>query len=168
MNIGEKIKQARNSKGLTQEELAKKTGIARVSIGNYERGDRIPPSDVLIKIANTLNVELSTLAAVENKEVFNKIGNEEVSRRLKEGENSLIEIIKSINQKEFQQPLDERLIHGVIKETMEFISFSLYKKHKINKMLDEKIKNDGYLESIKVMDDKVYKYKTYFPTEEGE
>lgn len=54
--IGENIKRYRLEKGLTQKELAEKSGITRESIGNYERGDRTPPADILNKIAVALDV----------------------------------------------------------------------------------------------------------------
>lgn len=36
--------------GLTQTELAKRTGISKVAVSNYSRGHRLPAIDVLIKI----------------------------------------------------------------------------------------------------------------------
>lgn len=61
MKIGQNIKKYRKKKGLTQKELALNSGITRESIGNYERGDRIPPSDILNKIAVALGVPVSKL-----------------------------------------------------------------------------------------------------------
>lgn len=55
MTLGEKIKETRETLMLTQSALAARTGISRVSIGNYERGNRIPNSNVLKKIANALH-----------------------------------------------------------------------------------------------------------------
>ncbi len=54
MAIGDKIKEIRENFGLTQAELAAKSSVSRVSIGNYERGTRIPNSSVLKKIADAL------------------------------------------------------------------------------------------------------------------
>lgn len=59
--IGDSIKKYRLSKNWTQKELALNSGITRESIGNYERGDRIPPSDILNKIAAALGVPVSKL-----------------------------------------------------------------------------------------------------------
>lgn len=172
MEIGKRIKELRKSKGITQKELAKKLNKSERLIQKYESGDTNPPLPMIHEIANILDIEVSTLlkelVEIEDKKDFDKSREDKFYEVLKQSESSLLDIIKSINEKDFQQPLNEMLIHGVIKETMEFISFSLYKKHKSAKILDEKIKKDGYLESIKVMDDKVYKYKNYFPLEEGE
>lgn len=59
--IGENIKRYRLEKSLTQKELAEKSGITRESIGNYERGDRTPPADILNKIALALDVTTDDL-----------------------------------------------------------------------------------------------------------
>lgn len=63
MNIGENIKTIRLQKNMTQKNLAEKANISRVSIGNYERGDRVPNIDVINKIANALNVTIGELAS---------------------------------------------------------------------------------------------------------
>ncbi len=57
MEIGEKIRSIRVSRGVTQEDLAKKTGLSRSTIVNFERGKRIPRIDDLMKIAGALGVE---------------------------------------------------------------------------------------------------------------
>ena len=49
--IGEKIKQYRKLKGLTQEELAKKAKLSTMSVRRYENGDRIATEKVLANIA---------------------------------------------------------------------------------------------------------------------
>ena len=61
MTIGERIKQARKAKGLTQEELAEKLGCTKQSIAQYEKGRRSPKIDGLIKIAESLNIPTSDL-----------------------------------------------------------------------------------------------------------
>lgn len=66
MRIGDKIKIVRENKNLTQKELAEKSGITRESIGNYERNDRIPPSDILKSIAVALDTTVSVLVDEEN------------------------------------------------------------------------------------------------------
>lgn len=61
MNIGQRIKQLRLNKNLKQSELAEKSGLSRVAIGNYERGDRNPNIETLRKIADALNISLDVL-----------------------------------------------------------------------------------------------------------
>lgn len=57
--IGKYIKDYRKERGWTQEELAQKSGMSKISIGNYERGDRCPTLDNLQKIADALEVPVN-------------------------------------------------------------------------------------------------------------
>ncbi len=61
MEIGKTIRELRKSKGYSQEELAKKCGLNRNSIYNYETGKRDINIDTLTKIADALDVNLTTL-----------------------------------------------------------------------------------------------------------
>ncbi|WP_138207762.1 helix-turn-helix domain-containing protein [Haloimpatiens lingqiaonensis] len=58
MNIGDKIRNLRNDKNLTQKELATAAGISEISIRKYENGDRKPKFETLQKIAGALNVSI--------------------------------------------------------------------------------------------------------------
>lgn len=62
MSFGERMKQIRQNKGMTQNQLAVKANISRVAIGNYERGDRQPNIDITKKIADALGVPVADLA----------------------------------------------------------------------------------------------------------
>ena len=61
MNIGERIKEIRLKKGITQKELAKMLGIATNSLSRYEIGERIPNLEMIKKIADALSVSPSVL-----------------------------------------------------------------------------------------------------------
>lgn len=65
MTIGEKIKNARNLRGLTQKELGMELGFdeksADVRIAQYESGTRTPKSELLSEIANVLDVNVNSL-----------------------------------------------------------------------------------------------------------
>lgn len=56
MSIGTKIKEIRTSRGFTQRKLAEKSGLAEITIRQYESEKREPKIDALIKIASALNV----------------------------------------------------------------------------------------------------------------
>ena len=56
MTIGEKIKEIRLNRGLKQSDLAEKSGLSRVAIGNYERNDRTPGTEQVERIAHALGV----------------------------------------------------------------------------------------------------------------
>lgn len=56
--IGEGIKALRNSRGLTQEQLAKLVDVERTSITNIEKGKQRLTLDLLDKLANALGMQL--------------------------------------------------------------------------------------------------------------
>ena len=58
MNFDQKLKDLRTEKNLTQEELAKKSGISIKSISRYELGETLPRTKKYYeKIANALDVD---------------------------------------------------------------------------------------------------------------
>lgn len=61
MGLGKNIRKARKAAGLTQEELAQAAGIAKISVGQYERGQREPRLEQLLKISKALNVSIYAL-----------------------------------------------------------------------------------------------------------
>lgn len=56
VELGKKIKEARNSKGYTQEVLAEKVGIGPIYLGEIERGLKMPSLKVFIKIVEALDI----------------------------------------------------------------------------------------------------------------
>ncbi len=54
-SMGERIKKLIKKKGISQKELAEKTGCTEAAISHYIKGDRIPRSSVLTKIAIALD-----------------------------------------------------------------------------------------------------------------
>lgn len=55
------IASARISAGLTQAQLAEKIGVAAQHVGRWERGDRKPKLDALMRIAHALGCDVSVL-----------------------------------------------------------------------------------------------------------
>lgn len=55
------IKEVRQSKGLTQVELATKAGLSAATITNYENGKRSPKLKDLEKIAKALGLDICEL-----------------------------------------------------------------------------------------------------------
>ena len=60
-SIGKRIKYLRETKGLTQEKLAEKTGLSLDYIGKIEVNINEPGLKSLIKIANALEVHIKSL-----------------------------------------------------------------------------------------------------------
>lgn len=61
MAINDRIKEARNKSGYTQEELGKLIGVAKSTVAGYERGSSEPSMDVLIKIMSVLEIDANYL-----------------------------------------------------------------------------------------------------------
>lgn len=55
------IKEIRKAVGLSQEALAKESGVARISIARYEAGERIPNIETAARIAKALNCKVDDL-----------------------------------------------------------------------------------------------------------
>ena len=72
MTVGENIKHFRKEKGYTQEELGYMVGLSGVAIMRYEKEQREPKQDILIKIAKALGVHLRDLANTSMWEEFDK------------------------------------------------------------------------------------------------
>lgn len=64
--IGKNLKYFRLSAGLSQEELAKKVGITKMAISNYENDKRDVDSKILIKLADALNTKATYLLVNDN------------------------------------------------------------------------------------------------------
>lgn len=69
MVLGERLKKARNNKGLTQIEAAKKLGVTNGALSGYERNYRDPDTNMLKQMAELYEVSLDYL--VGNKIVSN-------------------------------------------------------------------------------------------------
>lgn len=59
--LNENIKTIRQSKGLSQEELAIKLNIVRQTLSKWERGLSVPDSDMLLALSEALQTPVSTL-----------------------------------------------------------------------------------------------------------
>lgn len=64
--IGNKLKELRKSRGLTQEELGNLLGIAKSSISMYERDFRRPFYEVLIRYVDIFNTSADFILGTRN------------------------------------------------------------------------------------------------------
>jgi len=64
--IGEQVRNARISQGLTQKQLAKKVGVAEKYIQEVEAGNKILKDDILEKITKALDAPISDSLILEN------------------------------------------------------------------------------------------------------
>ena len=61
------LKELRTKSGMSQQELAEIIGITKSVISYYERSERAPSSEVLIKLAGTFQVTTDYLLGLETR-----------------------------------------------------------------------------------------------------
>ena len=61
MKFKDRLRELRTSRGLTQDDFAKATGLTRSAISMYESGKREPNFEVLEMIADFFNVDMNYL-----------------------------------------------------------------------------------------------------------
>jgi len=59
--LANRIKELRDQKGISQEELAHRAGLSRTGMGFVETGKRWPRLDTLMKVAQGLNITVDEL-----------------------------------------------------------------------------------------------------------
>lgn len=74
--MNERIKELRVTLGLTQETFAKRLGIKRNTIGNYETGNRVPSDQSIFSICREFNVNEEWLRNGTG-EMFNTLSQDE-------------------------------------------------------------------------------------------
>ena len=73
IKIGNFIKALRHEKGLTQEQLAERFGVARRTVSRWETGSNMPDLDILMEMSDFYAVDLRELLDGERKgEKMNK------------------------------------------------------------------------------------------------
>ena len=68
MNYGEALKHQRKQYGISQLELAKRTGISQQNINRWEKGTVIPNIDFCVKLADFYGISLDELVGRYFKE----------------------------------------------------------------------------------------------------
>ncbi len=63
-SVGEKIKQARNSKGMTQKQLAKKLGVAESFINEIENGRKVVNERLIDRLGNILGGDFTNMTTL--------------------------------------------------------------------------------------------------------
>jgi Zn-dependent peptidase ImmA (M78 family)/DNA-binding XRE family transcriptional regulator len=94
MAIGERLKMSRRMSGLSQRELAEKTGVSATAISKYERGIITPGSGVLLKLCDILGIKPEYLLRPDDYAVKLRAPSFRKFNMTKKEEDSIIEIIR--------------------------------------------------------------------------
>ena len=77
------LKALRKKKGITQEELAARLNVVRQTVSKWEKGLSVPDSELLIKLAEILEVPVSRLlgSKIEEEEKPKSLESDSLHRR---------------------------------------------------------------------------------------
>lgn len=64
--IADRLKELRNEKELSQDELAKQTGLSRSAISAWESGTRVPAATAVVALAKFFGVSADYLLGLED------------------------------------------------------------------------------------------------------
>ncbi|MDK0626420.1 helix-turn-helix domain-containing protein [Clostridium perfringens] len=82
-NFSKRLKQLRNEKGLTLDELKDALGTTKATLSRYENGLREPKIDFANKAANYFNVSLDYILGVSDVREINELStNESLAQKL--------------------------------------------------------------------------------------
>lgn len=87
MTLGDRLREIRESKGLTQVFVSKKLGIGNTTLSSYENNERKPDPDTLRKLADFYNVSADwLLGRTDIQEIPKHFGDKEaiILKELKE------------------------------------------------------------------------------------
>ena len=76
MSLGDgmhnRLKELRKSRGYTQISLQMQTGIEQALLSKFENGDRIPPTETLLHLAEFYNVSIDYILCRTDKPEINR------------------------------------------------------------------------------------------------
>lgn len=76
MSLGDtmknRLKKLRTSRGYTQVSLQMQTGIEQSLLSKYENGERVPPTETLVRLAEFYNVSIDYLLCRTDKPEVNR------------------------------------------------------------------------------------------------
>ena len=72
MYVKNNLKLLRKSKGYTQIAVQMKTGIEQALLSKFENGERIPPTETLLKLADFYNVSIDYILCRTDNPQINK------------------------------------------------------------------------------------------------
>lgn len=115
-----RIKELRESAGLSQASLSEQLNIAQTSIGNYERGERVPDADIVVKLAQYFNVSVDYLLGRSN---------------IKQPEETLKKYNYLLQHPEYASTIDQ-----ILSDMVSFINAADGADEKINAISEDRIK----------------------------
>ncbi|MBD9127498.1 MAG: XRE family transcriptional regulator [Faecalibacterium prausnitzii] len=76
MSLGDgmqtRLRELRKSRGYTQVSLQMQTGIEQALLSKFENGERVPPTETLLRLAEFYNVSIDYILCRTNKPEVNQ------------------------------------------------------------------------------------------------
>lgn len=76
MSLGDvvqnRLKELRKNRGYTQISLQMRTGIEQALLSKFENGDRVPPTETLVRLADFYNVSIDYILCRTDKPEINR------------------------------------------------------------------------------------------------
>lgn len=96
--LAKRLRELREEKGYTQQEIANKLGLTKGAYGAYERGTNIPDAKTLLTLSEIFDVTADyLLGRVDNKIQLYGLSNEE---------EEIVEIIKTLTKEQTKSLTD--------------------------------------------------------------
>ncbi len=70
VDFGDKMKSLRTAAGFTQDTLARRLGVTKTVISYYERRERYPSPDVLVRLARVFHVSTDYLLGISHRQTI--------------------------------------------------------------------------------------------------
>ena len=96
--LAKRLKELREGKKYTQQQIAEKIGLKRAAYGAYETGLNTPDAQTLLKLANIFDVTTDYL--------LGRVDNKKQLYGLSEEEKKLVEIVKTLTPKQTESLTD--------------------------------------------------------------
>lgn len=74
VELGDRLRQFRKERNLTQKQLASLIGVKNSVISFYEVGERMPSLEVVVRLSRALHISTDTLLGVDKSDVINVSG----------------------------------------------------------------------------------------------
>lgn len=113
--LGDRLRRARDRKGLKQKEVNERTGISDKSLSRYENNASEPDAESLVKLSNLYEVSLDWLLGKEiKKRSANALPESEIER-----------IVSEIEVEENVKLRDNPIAHQAVRNALELIAKAL-------------------------------------------
>lgn len=127
MKFCDNLRSIRHDAGITQKTLGERIGVTPVTIGNWERGVRLPSFDLLPKLADALDTSIDTLLG-RNRSIGKDLIEEELLTKYRQLDVYSRKLVHSICDIELERydTVTPKTVFVKPEETQNIISF---KKH---------------------------------------